>query len=77
MPLAVAYDVVDKRLYVGDGWNDEHMFRTADHPVLYNVPEALAAEFPSARRARNFEELRQHVIEIDENVSSGRPEAIR
>jgi phosphoserine/homoserine phosphotransferase len=61
---------------IGDGWNDEQMFRTADHPVLYNVPEALAAAFPSARRAGSFEELRRHVIEIEETVTGDRSRTV-
>ena len=61
---------------IGDGWNDEHMFRVANHPVLYNTPDALARKFPNGRRARNFEELRMHVIEIEEQVAREHPEAI-
>jgi phosphoserine/homoserine phosphotransferase len=46
---------------IGDGWNDEHMLRLADCPILYNGPDSLAASLPAARRASTFEEVRRIV----------------
>jgi hypothetical protein len=37
------------------------MLRLADHPILFNAPDSLAASFPAAQRASTFEDVRRIV----------------
>jgi phosphoserine/homoserine phosphotransferase len=61
---------------IGDGWNDEHMLRLADHPILYNAPDALAASIPGAQRASTFEDVRRIVRDAwERRAADGEGEA--
>lgn len=42
IPLALAYDVNDKRLYVGDGWNNRVLVYDADPSRLATFDDAIA-----------------------------------
>ena len=35
---------------MGDGYNDEFMFRVADYPVLFRAPDDLAERIPNGTR---------------------------
>ncbi len=56
---------------IGDGWNDEQMFRIADHAILFNAPDALGELFPRGHRAKNFEDVRRVIIETSNRLASG------
>ncbi|GJM43963.1 MAG: phosphoserine phosphatase [Gemmatimonadota bacterium] len=49
---------------IGDGYNDELMFRMADHPVLFNAPDDLAARIENGTRVTTYEEIRRLIIEV-------------
>lgn len=59
-------------LAIGDSYNDERLLRTADHSILFNGPDDLAARLPEVRRARDYAELRRHVEEIAQLEESAR-----
>lgn len=46
---------------IGDGWNDERILRSADVPILFNAPEALAERIPGGLRADDYDDVRRHV----------------
>jgi len=54
---------------IGDGYNDERMFRAADHPILFRAPDDLAERLPGAPRATSYEELRRILENIHQRVS--------
>lgn len=56
--LAILRTIVDfKIIAVGDSYNDIGMLRAADHGILFNASDTIAAEFPDIRRAATFGEL--------------------
>jgi len=52
---------------IGDGYNDEAMFRVAQHPILFNAPDDLAARVPDGRRARDYDDVRRFIIDAYES----------
>ncbi len=56
---------------IGDGYNDELMFRIADHPILFNAPDDLAERIPGGVRVTNYEELRRTIIDVHTRLVRG------
>jgi phosphoserine/homoserine phosphotransferase len=56
---------------IGDGWNDEQMFKVAHDPILFRAPEALAERVPNGHRAREYEDLRRIIRSVHDRVSRG------
>jgi phosphoserine/homoserine phosphotransferase len=49
---------------IGDGYNDEFMFRVADDAILYRAPADLAARIPGGHQASSFEDLHRIIASI-------------
>lgn len=54
---------------IGDGYNDEQMFRVAHHPILFNAPDDLAARIPTGHRATNYDQVRERIREAFDMLS--------
>jgi phosphoserine / homoserine phosphotransferase len=61
---------------IGDGYNDEQMFRVAHHPILFNAPDDLAARIENGHRATNYEEVRERILEAHEMLSQEPSQAV-
>ncbi len=58
-------------LAIGDGYNDEFMFRIADHPVLFNAPDDLTQRIPDGERASDYEDIRRIVRDVRRRMDTG------
>jgi phosphoserine phosphatase len=58
-------------LAIGDGFNDEQMFRVAHHPVLFNAPDELARRVPEGVRVTNYDELRRVILDAHTRLIEG------
>jgi phosphoserine/homoserine phosphotransferase len=61
---------------IGDGWNDEGMFRLAHHPILFNAPDELARRIPGGTIARDYEDLRRTVADVSARLAAGELEEL-
>ena len=61
---------------IGDGWNDEGMFRFAHHPILFNAPDELAERIPNGIIARDYEDLRRTVADVSARLKAGELEEL-
>lgn len=52
---------------IGDSYNDLSMLKRADHPILINPPDELAAEHPEIRVVSDYEEIRQSILDLPES----------
>ncbi|MEZ5063728.1 MAG: bifunctional phosphoserine phosphatase/homoserine phosphotransferase ThrH [bacterium] len=69
--IAALKDIGFRIIAVGDGWNDEGMFRVAHHPILFNAPEALIERIPNGSVAENYTDLQAIVSDICVRVARG------
>lgn len=58
-------------LAIGDGFNDEHMFRVAHHAVLFNAPDELARRIPDGNRATDYDEVRRVIRDVHGRLLDG------
>ena len=61
-------DIGYRILAIGDGYNDEQMFRIAHYSILYNAPDDLAARVPNGERATHYDEVREIIIRAHAEV---------
>lgn len=61
---------------IGDGYNDERMFRAADHAILFRAPDALAERISGGLRATNYEDVQRILEDIHERISQGEVETV-
>lgn len=63
--VAAFRDIVDFTIIaIGDSYNDIGMLRAADHGILFNASDTIAAEFPDIPRASTFDELTERIERI-------------
>ncbi|MFB6356172.1 MAG: bifunctional phosphoserine phosphatase/homoserine phosphotransferase ThrH [bacterium] len=53
---------------IGDSYNDVSMLKEADHPMLYNPPEALVEEHPEFEVCDSYHDLRDSIREFERTV---------
>jgi phosphoserine/homoserine phosphotransferase len=58
-------------LAIGDGYNDELMFRVADHAILFNAPDDLVGRVPHGQIASDYEDIRQIVLDAWRRKEAG------
>jgi phosphoserine/homoserine phosphotransferase len=56
---------------IGDGYNDELMFRVAHHSILYNAPADLAERVSNPLIAQNFEDLKRQILDVHRRLANG------
>jgi phosphoserine/homoserine phosphotransferase len=62
---------------IGDGYNDERMFRVADDAILFRAPDDLAARIPDGHRISGYDELRKIVLDVHRRLARSHHEYAR
>jgi phosphoserine/homoserine phosphotransferase len=59
---------------IGDGYNDELMFRAAHHSILYNAPADLVERVTDPLIAADFEDLKRQILDVHRQLTNGQLE---
>lgn len=55
---------------MGDGYNDEFMFRVADHSILFRAPDDLAERIPGGHRVTEYDQVRPVIEDVHGKLNS-------